>query len=75
MRKLTKPKAPRIVASKASTVPTLDTLTPTEAYLVSCYRQLLEEQQRIYANAIARTAERNAEKSKPVLHLVKGGAA
>lgn len=73
MRKPTKPKAPRIAASNASTVPTLDTLTPAEAYLVSCYRQLLEEQQRIYVNAIARSAERNAEKSKPALRLIQRG--
>ena len=73
MRKLTKPKAPRLTASNASTVPTLTTLTPTEAYLVSCYRNLHEDQQRIYANAITRTSERNVEESKPVLRLIQGG--
>ena len=73
MRKPTKPKAPHIVASNASTVPTLETLTAAEAYLVSCYRNLHEDQQRIYANAIARTAESNAERSKPALHLIQGG--
>ena len=73
MRKPTKPKVPRLAASNTPTVPTLDTLTSIEVYLVSCYRQLLEEQQRIYVNAIARGAERNVEESKPVLRLIQGG--
>ena len=75
MFKPTEPKALHLAASNASTVPTLDTLTPAEAYLVSCYRQLRQSQQRLYVNGIARTAERNVEESKPALRLIPRGEA
>ena len=75
MFKPTEPKALHLAASNTSTTPTLNTLTPAEAYLVNCFRQLQDDAQELLAEtcAVMATDPDSRRHTEPSLHLVRGG--
>lgn len=78
MHKPAKPKAPRLAASKASTVPTLLKLTAEEKRLLKlvldAFPNMALEDQEATAGFASASARENPRTRQPALRLIRGGA-